>query len=128
MNKVMPFILLLMFALPALAQNKHTVSGTVKDKTTGETLIGVVVRTEDKSIGTTTNEYGFYSLSLPAGEYTIKINYVGYAEQSQKVTLDKDVKLDGALVPEGKQLKEVVVSSKAKNENVTSSQMGVNTL
>ncbi len=119
--------MLLLFALPAIAQ-KHTLSGTVKDKSTGETLIGAVVQTDDKTAGTATNEYGFYSLSLPAGEHTVKINYVGYTEQPQKVTLDKDVTLNVSLVAEGKQLNEVVVSSKAKNENVTSSQMGMNTL
>lgn len=128
MTKITQLVMLLLFALPASAQVKHTLSGTVKDKNTGETLIGVVIRIEDKALGTTTNEYGFYSLSLAAGEYTVKVNYVGYTEQAQKITLDKDINLNIALVTEGKQLSEVVVNSKAKNENITSSQMGSNTL
>ncbi len=121
---------LLLFAIFSQAQDKstHTISGTIKDKNTGETLIGAVVKVEDKSIGTTTNEYGFYSLSLPAGNYVLKVAYMGYVEQTQTVVLNKDYKLNVSLVAEGKQLAEVVVHSKARNDNVTSAQMGMNTL
>ncbi len=123
-------VFLLLFAIFSQAQDKstHTISGTIKDKNTGETLIGAVVKVEDKSIGTTTNEYGFYSLSLPAGNYVLKVAYMGYVEQTQTVVLNKDYKLNVSLVAEGKQLAEVVVHSKARNDNVTSAQMGMNTL
>ena len=123
-------VFLLLGTIFSHAQDKsvHTISGTIKDKNTGETLIGAIVKIEEKAIGTTTNEYGFYSLSLPSGNYVLKISYMGYVEQSQTVALDKDYKLNVSLVAEGKQLTEVVVRSKNKNDNVTSAQMGVNTL
>ena len=128
MTKTLCWIALLLFAVPAMAQEKHTLSGTIKDKSSGETLIGAVVQVEDKNTGTTSNEYGYYSLSLPGGTYKVKINYMGYREETRQVSLDKDVALNIALELEGKQLQGVVIKSKAANENVTSSQMGVNTL
>ncbi len=82
-------LILLLCTLFSFAQEKHTISGTVNDKHTGETVIGAVVRIEGTTIGTTTNEYGFYSLSLPSGDYVVKVNYMGYLEPTLNVSLDK---------------------------------------
>lgn len=128
MKKTIILLLLLLGTLFSQAQEKHTISGTVNDKHTGETVIGAVVRIDGTSLGTTTNEYGFYSISLPSGDYVVKVNYIGYFEKISNVTLDKDYRLNVSIVAEGKQLSEVVVHSKAKNDNVTSAQMGVNSL
>ncbi len=127
MNRII-LLFALLCSLPAIAQDNHTISGVITDKKTGETLIGAIVSVPSINVGTTTNEYGFYSLSLPDGSYTIKVNYIGYAEFTREITLDKDVKQNLALDPRSKQLNEVVISSRAKNENITSAQMGVNTL
>lgn len=128
MSKTFFLIAFLLCSLSSIAQVKHTISGTVKDKKSGETLIGAVITVDGKNIGTVTNEYGFYSLSLPAGKYVLKIGYVGYVEQKLDVNLDKPTKLNVSLESEGTQLKEVTVRSKAKNDNVTSAQTGVNSL
>ena len=128
MNRIVALFILLLCGLQGLAQVKHTISGTIKDKKSGETLIGVVVRVDGKDIGSVTNEYGFYSLSLPAGAYTIKIDYVGYQEQVQKIDLQKSYLLNVSMETEGKELTEVVVHSKARNDNITNAQTGVNTL
>ncbi len=128
MNKLILLLCLLCGSTAVFAQGTYAISGTIKDKKTGETLIGATVRIEENKTGTTTNEYGFYSLSLPAGTYTVAIDYVGYDEQKQKVVLDKNYKLNAALEPAGAQLNEVTISGRAKNDNVTNTQMGMNTL
>lgn len=134
MNKIKKVLVLFFIAVPGfvLAQPKYTISGTVKDKKNGELMIGVTIRVAEKpGVGATANEYGFYAISLPAGKYTITISYVGYGEQQQQIVLDKDIKLDIALVSsieKGNKLQEVVVSSSKKNKNLTSSQMGTEVL
>jgi UMF1 family MFS transporter len=68
-----------LFALPAHAQSKFTLSGVIKDKKTGEGLIGAIIKVADKpSLGMASNEYGFYSLTLPDGDYTLVVNYFGF--------------------------------------------------
>ena len=77
--KIIAALVIMLFALGSKAQNKFTVSGTIKDKKTGEVLIGATVKVADKpALGTATNEYGFYSLTLPNGPYKLLVDYVGY--------------------------------------------------
>ncbi|MGN7889867.1 TonB-dependent receptor [Dyadobacter sp. 22481] len=124
MNKLLIVGMLLFASLSSIGQKIYTISGTVTDKATGESLIGATVGIEGTDKGTVTNEYGFFSISLPAASYTINASYIGYARYAEKVVLDKDYKLKIMLVTEGNNLQEVLISEKAKNEAVTSAQMG----
>lgn len=122
----------LCFSTLAIAQQTYSVSGTVKDKKNGELLIGVSVKvSEDPSINVTANEYGFYSLSLPAGTYTVIISNPGYKDFEQQITVDQNMKLDLPLLPQEettKAIDEVVVTAVKKDKNLTSAQMGAETL
>jgi hypothetical protein len=112
--------------LPVLsyAQENFTVSGYVKDTASGETLIGAIVYVlEDMSAGTSTNLYGFYSITLPAGSYTIMVSYVGYEKFSQNINLTENVRLNAALVSE-QVLQEVVITGEAEDQNIQSAEMG----
>ena len=111
---------------PAVSQQRFTVSGTVRDAVTGETLIGASVRLQGAaSAGMTSNAYGFYSLSGNGGEYIFMVSYTGYQAFSQRITLKSSQTLNVKLTP-GTALAEVVISaSDRKNENVRSPQMGV---
>lgn len=121
------FCLLATTNVAAFAQ-QYTLSGTIKDQQTGETLIGAVLRVEENpSIGVLSNEYGFYSLSLPKGTYTFKITYVGYDEKKQTITLDNSMVLNWGMETK-KVLQEVVISSKRKDDNLTKATMGMETL
>ncbi|MDX2000795.1 MAG: TonB-dependent receptor [Chitinophagales bacterium] len=125
------FLIGLLLAIVHLsyAQTRYTLSGSITDKVSGEQLIGAIVRiAENKSIGTTTNEYGFYSLTLPEGNYTVLISSLGYAEQTLSVQLDKDIRQNLQLQQESQQLNEVVVSATSTNDRVTEAQMGVEKL
>ncbi|MBR8536365.1 TonB-dependent receptor [Carboxylicivirga sediminis] len=105
------------------AQDKYTISGEVTDAETGEVLIGVTIYTADKMIGTMTNTYGFYSLTLPAGQQTIYFSFVGYETQQKQLLLNSNQSIKIALQTNETALNEVVVKAEKKDKNITSTQM-----
>jgi hypothetical protein len=105
-----------------------TLSGYVKDERSGETLIGVnIFNKKDVAQGTSTNTYGFYSLTLPKGSYTIKVSYVGFADKEITLDLASDVS-QNIEITEGVVMQEVVVTAEAKDKNVSNTQMGTVTM
>lgn len=110
------------------AQDKFTLNGYVRDAKSGEELIGVTILIEQTGGGVNTNPYGFYSLTLPAGEYDIQFRYVGFETKKQKVKLDKDFSLNINLEEEARELSEVVVTAERQDANVTEIQMSKNEL
>ncbi len=122
----------LCFSTFVLAQQTYSVSGTIKDKKNGELLIGVAVKvSEDPSINVVANEYGFYSLSLPEGNYTLIISNPGYKDFEQQIKVDQNIKMDLPLLPQeqiSKSIDEVVITGIKKDKNLTSAQMGTETL
>src|SRR5690606_15619099 len=82
------------------AQQKYTVSGYLRDASSGETLAGATVQIETPfAAGVTSNNYGFYSLTLPEGTYTLVISHMGYQTSVRPVTLSGDIRLDVSLFP-----------------------------
>lgn len=107
---------------------KYTISGTVKDRQSGEELIGAVVGVKElPNVGVASNAYGFYSISLPAGSYTLIISYVGYSQLVEKVTLNENLTKNWGLVS-GKQLNEVIVNAEKAGDNIKRAEMGVEKL
>jgi TonB dependent receptor/CarboxypepD_reg-like domain/TonB-dependent Receptor Plug Domain len=122
------FWLLLILPLGTFAQNeKLTISGYVKDTKNGEGLIGASVFVKELLSGTTTNTYGFYSLTLPKGNYNLVITSVGYRKSIREVKLtDNNVTLNLEVQEDGQELAEVVVKAKREDENVKAIEMSVN--
>ncbi|TZF83751.1 TonB-dependent receptor [Pedobacter sp. BS3] len=119
----------LLYTQYSLSQTRYTVSGTVKDAATGETLIGASVKIKELQTGTSTNAYGFFSLSAPAGKYELVTSYLGYTTQSVTIVLVKDLRQNIELTAGGNELQEVTVSAASSgNENVSGVQMGVEKL
>ncbi|GAB3177272.1 TonB-dependent receptor [Telluribacter humicola] len=118
--------LLLCIGTAGKAQDKVTVSGYAKDASNGEGLIGVSVYVREAGTGVVTNPYGFYSLTLPSGSYTLVFSYIGYNKVERTVTLTTDQRLDVEMSEESKQLQEVVISTRKEDENVRSIEMSVN--
>jgi hypothetical protein len=117
------------FPFSLCAQSHYTVSGTIRDKKTGEVLIGATVALmEQPRSGISSNSYGFYSISAPPGHYTLIVSFTDYGSDTLKVDLDKDTRLPIALSPVGAELEAVVISAQKKNENVTRPLMGVQKL
>ena len=104
---------------------RNTVSGYVKDAENGESLIGATVYIQELKTGTSTNVYGFYSISIPAGQYTVSYSYIGY--QTQKMTLDlkSNVSANIELSFEQKSIDEVVIKAERVDANVKKAEMSV---
>jgi len=112
-----------MLLTSANAQEKYTVSGEVIDAATGEALIGVTIYTADKTVGTMSNTYGFYSLTLPAGKQTVMYSFVGYATQQRVIDLNANKTIKVELGINETALNEVVVSAEKKDKNIAATQM-----
>lgn len=112
----------LLLSLSASAQSKFTLSGFVRDSLSGESLIGATIQVIDDG-SVSSNQFGFYSLTLPAGQYTILVSFAGYQPQQLPLNLNKHISYNFQLLPRG-MLQEVVVSSKRKDGNVMNAQMG----
>lgn len=105
---------------------EYTISGTISDKETGETMIGAsIVAKVTPIVGTTCNAYGYYSLTLPQGEYTLEISFIGYKPISSIINLTENKKLNFKLETNSVTLEEVVISAEKKNENIVSDKVGV---
>ena len=126
LNKVV-LLLLFLYGTFGFSQEKITISGTISDKKNNETLIGVSVAVKELKAFTTTNEYGFYSLTLPKGDYEITISYVGYESTTEKISLTKKIRKDFQIAEVGQVLKEVVFTEKNKT-NTRKPEMSVNKL
>jgi len=118
------FTFLISLSVAAQKTTKYTISGFVKDSTNGETQLGAMVFVNEIKNGTTTNEYGFFSLNLPAGKYTIRISYVGFNTKYYTIDLNKDVKLNVEMSMASVVANEVVVTAEKKDQNVTSTNIG----
>ena len=114
---------ILFFPLFLVSQN-HTLSGYVKDAKTGEALIGVSIFVEKESKGVSTNVYGYYSISLDAGQYGVKYSYVGYSSIVKTVQFSEPIRLNIELSETEDLLDEVVVYAKQSDENTKGTQMG----
>lgn len=128
MKRYLLLVLLSAFALAGQSQNEGriTVSGTIRDAETGETLIGATIFALEPAIGTTSNEYGFYALNLPKGadSVTIEFSYVGYQTERRRVLPLTDLTLNVELGT-GVTLQEVVVKSNSYEEQLRSTEMSV---
>ena len=110
------------------AQEITTVNGTVKDKLTGESITGAVIKIDQLvNVIVTSNEYGFYAISLPKGKYDLRISFVGYEEKRVPIVLNGPF-IANVFLESKNQLTEVVVATKRKDDNLTKAQMGTETL
>jgi hypothetical protein len=123
--------LLVLFAVPfcVTAQQKaspikFTISGFVRDSLSGETLIGATVAVSGKAKGISSNQYGFYSITLEEGEYVIASSFIGYQPKLIAVNLNNNKQLNIDLLPRAKLAEEVIVSTKKRDANVKNAQMG----
>lgn len=104
-------LLLMLFTATLSAQDDYTISGTIKDISNGETLFGASVFLEGTTIGGVTNEYGFYSITAPEGNYTLAISYMGYAEIRKEFMLNSNQKMNFEIKEITTKLNEIVVTA-----------------
>jgi outer membrane receptor protein involved in Fe transport len=116
-------LLFLLSCLFTQAQNKYTLSGYVKDSLSGETLIGASVLISGQSKGISSNQYGFYSITLPEGNYSVSISFTGYQPLDSVINLNENKEISFSLMQRA-MLEEVVVSARRRDNNVKTPQMG----
>ena len=117
-----------LISFTVFSQEKHTISGTIYDDSNNETLIGVSIYFPEIDIGTITNEYGFYSVTLPERTYKIQLSYLGYATINKTINLKEKLSKNFKLKEEAQSLDEIVIESNIENLNVRTPQMSVNKL
>ncbi|HVN59165.1 MAG TPA: TonB-dependent receptor [Bacteroidales bacterium] len=120
-------VLLIILSSSASAQ-KFTFSGSVRDSLSGEALIGAYIWLPEARAGCTTNSYGFFSLTIPQGEYNAKFSYLGYCDKSLRVKLFAPVSRNIELRPNSVALSEVTIKAESGNRNVTSTEMSTQKL
>lgn len=110
------------------AQDNYTISGYITDAQSGETLIGATALVKEIGNGAVSNEYGFYSISVPKGDYTIEFSYIGFGNITKTISLTANYKLDVEMGEMKNELVEVVVTAKEEDSNVREVEMSVNKL
>ncbi len=108
----------------ASAQEKFTISGYIRDSLSRETLIGASLQTKNPVKGISTNQYGYFSITLPKGQYVFFLSYIGYVPLEVELDLNQDLVRDFYLLSKSSLSQEIVVSSKRRDLNVKSAQMG----
>ncbi|WP_253187544.1 TonB-dependent receptor, partial [Mucilaginibacter polytrichastri] len=134
MHNLKHLLLFLFFSPPMLllaqSAKTYTISGTIKDLASGETLPGATVRLlELPGKGVSTNAYGFYSLTVSEGTYTVLTSYTGYATDTLKIQLNKNTLANIHLTSGQGQLQEVkITSSSARTSNIMIAPAGLQKL
>jgi TonB dependent receptor/CarboxypepD_reg-like domain/TonB-dependent Receptor Plug Domain len=124
-GKTLMLLMLSFFVLSTcFSQNKFTINGFIKDSATGETLIGASLFAKEQGRGVNSNVYGFFSLTLPQGKYIMICSYVGYTAKEIEIDLQNDKVINFNLLPNASVVKEVVVSTRKKDNAIKSAQMG----
>ncbi|MEO0333837.1 MAG: TonB-dependent receptor, partial [Bacteroidota bacterium] len=140
--KHIPLTLLVYFSLLSslTAQSKVTLSGYLKDATNGEDLIGATViltpvyadtLSRKNLLGATTNAYGYYSISIPSGDYEVEFSFIGYEAASVNLTIERNTVLDYEIKEKIETLSEVVVNANknlAQNDEISVEKLKAETI
>ena len=128
-NTIIISFLFLLFCTQLRAEENVIISGTIKNRESGEVLIGASILIKElPGTGVSTNAYGFYSLTIPKGNYTLIVRYIGFKIKIDSLKLNHNQILNISLEPEPISEKEVVVTGERTNDNVTSMDVGSNKL
>ena len=125
-NKKSAILIIFLLNFSSIFGQNVTISGFIKDSETGESLIGAVVYCTSTKTEVVTNNYGFYSLTVPKEDSSgLIISYLNFKPQLKQIFLKENIELNIELVDLSKKLEEVVVTAKQSDKNVQRAQMGV---
>jgi CarboxypepD_reg-like domain/TonB-dependent Receptor Plug Domain len=101
-----------------------TISGFIRDAKTGETLTGAIVYPKEMpTIGITSNSYGYFSLTLPVGKYSLIVQFLGYKTKIIPLDLKENTKISFDMEEESIALKEITITGEKNNNNVVQSEL-----
>ncbi len=118
----------LFLAIVTFGQEKFTLNGYITNAEDGEALIGATIYVEELGIGSAANVYGFYSITLPKGNYTVQISYVTFNTLKETIELSSNQRLDLELQPESTTLEEIIITDEAIDDNVVNIEMSTEKL
>lgn len=119
------FLILFIFSgVSVVGQSSFTISGYIKDANSGESMTGSAIFLETTEYGIYSNDYGFYSLTAPTGDYVLVVENLGYRTQKIPIRLDKAISLNLKMETEDLSGGEVLITDERKDENVKSTEMG----
>lgn len=126
MTKQILYFYLILFSFLGYSQEKVTLSGTVIDSNNNESLIGVVIEIPALKISTITNEYGFYSLTIPKGTYSVVVSTIGYETKTVEISIQENSKLTIDIKADAKELDAVIVNKNPYRTIINKPEMSVN--
>lgn len=118
------FFVLVTSPATIFAQKRYTLSGYLRDETSGEALIYATIYPESSKTGVSTNEYGFFSIALPEGKYNMVFSYVGYQTMRKEIILDKNLQENFSLVPGETRIEEITVIGQTKENIIRQNEIG----
>src|SRR5579862_6346387 len=124
MKNILALVLTIVVTATTSAQGKFTISGYIKDSLSDETLIGATISVNGRNTGVVSNQYGFYSITLPKNDCVISCSYVGYDSKELRTDLQADIRLNFLLSPKPSTAAQVVITAVKKDANVKNAQMG----
>lgn len=124
MKKTLLALYMIVCCSVGLAQERHTISGYIKDAFSGETLIGATLTVRGNSKGVSSNQYGFYSITLSEGNYTLMASYVGYQTRNFTIKLTGDTLINLDMNSAASLSEEVIIGARRRDNNVKNAQMG----
>ncbi|MBL8000930.1 MAG: TonB-dependent receptor [Flavobacteriales bacterium] len=124
LRHLLALLLLLVASRTVRAQERFTISGYITDSASGEALIGASVFVQEISKGVPANVYGFYSITLDPGTYTLQVRYLGYRDIVRRVDLRSDTKLNFDMVDAATVIREAEVVGRKGKGNTESTDMG----
>ena len=124
MRKILFSIFFVVLCFSVSAQKKFTISGYVRDSLSRETLIGASLQIKETGKGVNSNQYGYFSLTLPEGDYNMIVSFVGFFPFEQKISLHADQELNLSLLSKSSLSQEIIISTKKRDANVKNAQMG----
>ena len=127
-KKVVLLFFVLLSSLHSFSQEKYTLSGTITDINSNETIIGATLAIPELKTGIPTNEYGFYSLTLPKGIYKIQITSLGYKTIEETINLNQNTKNNFKLTSNETTLQEVIILDNKTHTAIRKPEMSVNKL
>lgn len=127
--RIFCFFLIFAFSIISIySQNKITLNGVISDSESSETLIGVNILFPELKTGATTNEYGFYSITIPEGTYNVVISYLGYSMVSETIMFSENTTKNFSLTESVESLNEVVIKETIEKLNIRKPQMSLNAM
>ncbi|TWH99652.1 outer membrane receptor protein involved in Fe transport [Flavobacterium tiangeerense] len=127
-KKYILYFIVVLSSFCSFAQEKFTLSGTIIDASSNESLIGVNVVLHSLKTGVTTNEYGFFSITVPKGSYTVQVSYLGFQTLEESIDLNQNTIRNFKLVGNETILKEVIITDNKTKIDIKKPEMSVNKL